>query len=218
MHPNPNLIAFDLDGTLIDSAGDLHTAVNRMLAELGAAPLSLAEVRSMIGDGVSLLVSRALAARQCAVDEARALPIFLRHYEEEPTSLTQPYPGVPETLHLLRERGIPLAVCTNKTAGLANLILQRLGLQQYFGRVIGGDSLPVRKPDPRMLTELLNWIGAAPSASLMVGDSEVDAATAKAANVPFVLMTYGYRRGAVAEISHLAAFDHFRELAGLAGN
>jgi phosphoglycolate phosphatase len=213
---HPNLIAFDLDGTLIDSAGDLHTAVNHMLAEFGATPLSLAEVRSMVGDGASLLVSRALAARQCIVpDQEGALRIFLGYYEKDPISLTKAYPGVPETLDLLRTRGVPLAVCTNKPAGLASLVLERLGLDHYFGRVIGGDSLPVRKPDPRMLTELLNWIGATPSASLMVGDSEVDAATARAASVPFVLMTYGYRRGAVADISHLAAFNHFRELAGL---
>ena len=169
----------------------------------------------MIGDGVSVLIARALAARQCAVDPATALPLFLSHYEADPAELTRLYPGVHETLERLRARGVTLAICTNKPARLTRVILGRLGIEQHFSRVIGGDSLPFRKPDPRALLELLKDLGAAPAASLMVGDSEVDAATAQAAGVPFVLMTHGYHRGPLYDIACVAALDHFDELPGL---
>ena len=145
----PAVAVFDLDGTLIDSAADLHRALNHMLTELGCAPLPLAEVRSMIGDGMSLLIARALAARRCVVDPATALPLFLNHYEADPAELTRLYPGVDETLERLRARGVTLAICTNKPARLTRVILGRLGIERHFSRVIGGDSLPFRKPDPR---------------------------------------------------------------------
>jgi len=211
----PAVAVFDLDGTLIDSAADLHRAVNHTLTELGCAPLPLAEVRSMIGDGVSLLIARALAARQCTVDPATALPLFLNHYEADPAELTRLYPGVHATLERLRARGVTLAICTNKPARVTRVILGRLGIEQHFSRVIGGDSLPFRKPDPRALLKLLQDLGAAPAAALMVGDSEVDAATAQAAGVPFVLMTHGYHRGPLHDIACVAALDHFDELTGL---
>ena len=169
----------------------------------------------MIGDGVSVLIARALAARQCAVDPATALPLFLRHYEADPAELTRLYPGVDETLERLRARGVTLAICTNKPARLTRVILGRLGIERHFSRVIGGDSLPFRKPDPRALLELLKDLGAAPAAALMVGDSEVDAAAAQAAGVPFVLMTHGYHRGPLHDIACVAALDHFDELAAL---
>jgi phosphoglycolate phosphatase len=207
-------VIFDLDGTLVDSAADLHRAVNLMLREFGCAPLSLAQVRGMIGDGVSKLVARALAARQCASpDDARAQRLFMDHYAADPTTLTRPYPGVPETLDLLRGRGSTLAVCTNKPVHLAQVILERLGIGRHFARVMGGDSLPFRKPDPRVLTEMMTALEASPASSWMVGDSEVDSETAYAAGVPFVLMTYGYHRRPTSEIPCLAALDHFPELA-----
>jgi phosphoglycolate phosphatase len=207
------LIVFDLDGTLIDSAADLATAVNAMLADLGCEPLSVPEVRRMIGDGVAMLVSRALAARHCAAaDPTRAAQIFMRHYESNATSLTTAFPGVDEALRALRAAGIPLAVCTNKPARITADILSSLDLAQYFARVIGGDSLPYRKPDPRVLLALLEAFAASPSDSLLVGDSEVDAATARGAGVPFVLMTHGYRRGPATEISCMAALESFAQL------
>lgn len=163
-------------------------------------------------------IARALAARQCAApSHAAALRLFLAHYEADLTTLTRPYPGAQETLEILGARGLQLAVCTNKPAGLARLILKRLGLDQYFTRVLGGDSLPFRKPDPRMLTELLNTLQVSPASSVLVGDSEVDAATASAAGVPFVLMTHGYHRGSVGKIPCVAALDHFEQLADFFG-
>ncbi len=213
---HPALVIFDLDGTLIDSAPDMHRAVNLMLRDLGCNPLSLPQIRTMVGDGAAALIARALAARQCVTADAEeSLERFLRYYEEEPTSATRLFPGVPETLGRLHAAGLTLAVCTNKPSGLTQLILERLQVSRYFDRVVAGDTLPYRKPDPRALLEVLQGFDTPESASLLVGDSEVDAATASAANVPFVLMTYGYHRGPVEEIASVATLDRFPELATL---
>jgi len=212
----PTLVVFDLDGTLIDSAPDMHRAVNLMLADLGCAPLTLPDIRTMVGDGASALIARALAARQCVnADPAKALDDFLAHYEADPTNVTRTFAGVAETLERLRSIGLTLAVCTNKPTRLTGMILERLGIDRYFARVVAGDSMPFRKPDPRALMEVVDGFGAAKEATLMVGDSEVDAATAHAASVPFALMTYGYHRGPIEDISSVATLDHFGELATL---
>ena len=209
----PALIVFDLDGTLIDSAADLAAAVNGMLARYGCEPLTVPEVRRMIGDGVAMLVARALAARHCEdADPVAAGRTFTQHYESNATSLTTAFPGAAEALQALRAAGIALAVCTNKPSGITAGILGHLGLAKYFARVIGGDSLPFRKPDPRVLLTLLETFAARPERALLVGDSEVDAATAHAAGVPFVLMKHGYRRGPAEGISCVAALEHFAEL------
>jgi len=190
-----------------------------MLASLGCEPLELGEVRRMIGDGVATLVARALAARgRAQADHAAATQTFMRQYEAGATSLTTVYPGVDTTLQALHAAAIPLAVCTNKPAGLASRILEHLGLTRYFAQVLGGDSLPFRKPDPRVLLALVQAFDTTAQRSLLVGDSEVDAATAAGAGVPFVLMSGGYRRGAVADIvPSIAALESFAELPALLG-
>jgi phosphoglycolate phosphatase len=207
---------FDLDGTLIDSAADLAAAVNAMLAELGGKPLTLPDVRGMIGDGVAMLVARALAARGCeAADPEAASRLFMQRYESEATARTTTFPGVRAALEALHAADIPLAVCTNKPERITTRILESLGLAGYFTRVIGGDSLPFRKPDPRVVRALLEGFAAAPERSLLVGDSEVDAATAHAAQLRFVLMRHGYHRGPLEEIACVAALEGFSELPAL---
>src|SRR5215472_3489450 len=129
----PALIVFDLDGTLIDSAADLAAAVNGMLARYGCEPLTVPEVRRMIGDGVAMLVARALAARHCEdADPVAAGRTFTQHYESNATSLTTAFPGAAEALQALRAAGIALAVCTNKPSGITAGILGHLGLAKYF--------------------------------------------------------------------------------------
>jgi phosphoglycolate phosphatase len=212
----PTLVVFDLDGTLIDSAPDMHRAVNLVLADMGCASLTLPEIRSMVGDGASALIARALAARHCVnADPGMALTQFLNHYEAQPTAGTRTFQGVPETLQRLQAAGLTLAVCTNKPTRLTTMILDRLGIARFFARIVAGDTLPFRKPDARTLLEVINGFGVAKAATVMVGDSEVDAATAHAASVPFILMTYGYHRGPISEISSIATLDHFHELATL---
>ncbi|HEY6515439.1 MAG TPA: phosphoglycolate phosphatase [Steroidobacteraceae bacterium] len=214
----PTLIMFDLDGTLIDSAPDLAVAINSMLADFGREPLPVGDVRRMVGDGVAMLVGRALAARECeSADPDEAQHRFMRHYESGATSLTTVFPGAAQALQALRSAGIPLAVCTNKPARITADILVSLGLAEYFARVVGGDSLPFRKPDPRVLLTLLKAFAVGPESALLIGDSEVDAATAQAAAVPFVLMKHGYRRGPVTAIACRAALENFAELPALVG-
>lgn len=209
-------VIFDLDGTLIDSAPDLHAAVNRMLGDLGLAPLSLPEVRRMVGDGAGALISRVLAAR--GVDPAlqpQALRAFLSCYAEDPVKHTKVYPGVREALVRLGEAGLGLSLCTNKPEAPTREVLKRLELASHFVQVVGGDTFPFRKPDPRVLQHLLGDTPA--QQAVLVGDSEVDAATASAAGMPFVLVSYGYHRSALAEISRDALLDDLMGLPELLG-
>jgi phosphoglycolate phosphatase len=211
-----SVVIFDLDGTLIDSATDLAHAVNGMLGAYGRAPLALAEIRAMIGDGMGRLVERALAARGLSqIDPLEAQRSMRSHYAADPVRATVPYPGARAALEQLQAAKLRLAICTNKPTDLAAAVLERLGLAPFFSRLVGGDSLPFRKPDPRVLHSLLADFAAEPREALMVGDSEVDAAAAEAAGMPLVLMRYGYHRGPLERMTHLAALDRLEELPAL---
>ena len=207
------LLVFDLDGTLIDSAPDLRAALNEMLRERGRAPLSLAQVRQMIGDGAAALVARALAASGAdPAAAADALPRFLQLYEADAVRLTRPYPGVPETLAALRRRGYRTAICTNKPQHATHTVLEGLGLLALFDGIAGGDRFAVKKPDPGHLLGLIGALGGAPDRAAMIGDGENDAAAAHGAGVPLVLMRYGYARGDPASLAADALLDRFDDL------
>ncbi len=208
-------IVFDLDGTLIDSAPDIHAAAAKMQEEAGLAPLDLPRIRSFIGNGVPVLVERIMDAHQLDPDASRHEAMtarFLDHYEAAPADLTRPYANVPEMLAELAAADHPLGLCTNKPVGPSRAILEALGLGGFFSAVIGGDSFPLRKPDPMPLCAAFAALGGR---GLYVGDSEVDAATAEAAEVPFLLFTGGYRKTPVEQLRHDAAFDSFGALPGL---
>jgi phosphoglycolate phosphatase len=207
------LLVFDLDGTLIDSAPDLRAALNEMLRERGRAPLSLAQVRQMIGDGAAALVARALAAS--GADPAEAVPAlrrFLQLYEADAVRLTRPYPGVTETLTALRRRGYRTAICTNKPQHATHTVLEGLGLLALFDGIAGGDRFAVKKPDPGHLLGLIGALGGAPDRAAMIGDGENDAAAAHGAGVPLVLMRYGYARVDPAALAADALLDRFDDL------
>jgi phosphoglycolate phosphatase len=207
------LLVFDLDGTLIDSAPDLRAALNEMLRERGRAPLSLPQVRSMIGDGAAALVARALEASGVEpAGAASALPRFLQLYEADAVRLTRPYPEVPSTLAALRRRGYRTAICTNKPQHATYTVLEGLGLLPLFDGIAGGDRFAVRKPDPGHLVELIDSLGARIGAAAMVGDSEIDAAAAHAAGLPLVLMRYGYARSDPEALAADALLDDFADL------
>ncbi len=206
---------FDLDGTLVDSAPDIHAVGARTLADLGRPPVTLDQTRAFVGNGAAVFVARCLEATGGAADpalRAEALRLFHAHYEADPAGLTRPYPGVPALLARLRAAGMPMGVCTNKPLRPAQGVLAALDLAGFFGAVVGGDTLPVLKPDPAPLRLTLDRLGADPAAALFVGDSETDAATAQAAGLPLALFTQGYRRSPVAAIPHAFAFDAFDDL------
>ena len=205
---------FDLDGTLVDSAPDIHAAAAAMLEEIGKAPLDLATIRSFIGNGVPTLVERVMRARSLdGARHAELLARFMRHYEAAPAVRSTLYPGLVPALDLLARAGWRLGVCTNKPDAASRAVLAHFGLAARFSIVIGGDALPVNKPDPRPLAAAFAALGA--TSGVYVGDSEVDAATAEAASVPFVLFEGGYRKAPVAGLPHAASFRDHAELPGI---
>jgi phosphoglycolate phosphatase len=209
-------VIFDLDGTLIDSAPDIHAAVARTLADEGQPPLSFSAVRSFIGNGVPALIDRVMTARGEAADATRRAELitrFLTHYEALSSDLTTVYPGVHAALRDIGGAGHPIGLCTNKPAGPARNILAAFGLLPFFPVIIGGDSLPERKPHPAPLLAAVHALGR--TSAIFVGDSEVDAETAAAAAVPFVLFTEGYRRSGTADLPHVQAFSDFAALPDL---
>jgi phosphoglycolate phosphatase len=162
---------------------------------------------------IDISIVWALSASRCTTDDhAAALQRFLVHYAADRTAHAEVYAGVPSMLDFLKARGVSSALLTRKPARLTHAILRRLGLDGYFIRVVAGDSLPFRKPDPRVLLEILWDVGANAGESLMVGDSEIDAATAQAAGAPFAPMTHGYHRSPPEEIPSVARFEDFKAL------
>jgi phosphoglycolate phosphatase len=200
------LIAFDLDGTLIDSAQDLCNSVNAALTEFGHAPLPDPQVASYVGNGAPTLMRRALAASASiaveAVDEAlfkQAYAFFLQYYRKHKLDCTYAYDGVLEALAALKRlHDAPetalrkLAVLTNKPVGPARGICEGLGLADYFAEIYGGDSFPVKKPDPSGLRTLMEAAGAAPEETVMVGDSQVDMQTARNAGAWALGCNFGF--------------------------
>lgn len=208
-------VIFDLDGTLVESAPTLTAAANALLAELGRAPLPEAATRRFVGDGVKVLVERVLdhTGGTPGGDSAPHVERFRTIYNADPVTGTEPLGGVPAALAALAAVGHGLGVCTQKPNLPAAAILKALKLMPPITALTDGDSLDVLKPDPRMLRHAAAQLPEGPV--IFVGDSEIDAATAEAAGVPFLLFTEGYRRQPVEAMRHAAAFSDFAELPGL---
>jgi phosphoglycolate phosphatase len=185
-------VVFDLDGTLVDSSGDLATAVRAALARVapGRPPLSLEQVRGFIGNGARALVERSLRAAGIEAAPEAVLPVFLECYAERLLDTTGLYPGARAALAGLGETR--LAVLTNKPGDLSRRLLEGLGLLGRFERVVGGDDMPRRKPDPMGLLWILGELGVAPERAVMVGDSAVDVRTGRGAGVFSVGFSGGY--------------------------
>jgi phosphoglycolate phosphatase len=186
------LVVFDLDGTLIDSRRDLADATNALIAELGGKPLSVGAVTEMVGEGAPVLVRRVLTAAGLDPRTPGALDRFLAHYDERLTVHTRPYDGLIDALSALRSEGRALAVLTNKPGRPSREILERLELAPFFSQVIGGDTAAGRKPDPTGLLNIVQRAQVAPAATVMVGDSPVDAETARRAGAVLCIARYGF--------------------------
>ncbi|WP_239324634.1 phosphoglycolate phosphatase [Snodgrassella gandavensis] len=189
-------IAFDLDGTLVDSIADLCAAANHMRAELNLSPLPAAELTTYVGDGLSSLVHRALSgSKDGQVDETswtQGFTAFIAYYRTHLSVHTRPYPEVETALALFRARGLPLAVITNKNEILAVELLCQLGLADAFSLIVGGDTLAEKKPSPMPLLHTAEVLGVPIENLLMVGDSANDILAAKAAGALSCGVTWGY--------------------------
>ncbi len=208
-----SLVVFDLDGTLVDSASDIAEAVNRTLVDWSLPRVEESVIRGWIGDGARALVASAFAhaGKQIELDEV--MPGFMVHYAECLLLYPTVYPGVVETLQALRERGIAVAVCTNKPERFVRPLLDALDLGRYFEVIVGGDTLPERKPSAMPLLHVVEHFGLQPAQCLMVGDSATDIQTAAAAGVPMALVTYGYLRGLDPRaVQGVTVIDDMREL------
>ncbi|MBB6251345.1 phosphoglycolate phosphatase [Nitrospirillum iridis] len=210
----PAAILFDFDGTLIDSAPDILTGINRLLDEENLPALDLGQVHQFIGDGAPTLVTRAFAAtgRPLAPDSVPAMTDrYMAIYEALPADPSCVFPGVAETLaHLCAH--IPLALVTNKPERATHAVLQAIGLNSYFKAVVGGDTLPTRKPHPGPLLHAMAQLGAEPARTVMVGDGANDVTAGRAAGARVVCVTYGYPRMPVEELGADRLVDHFHEL------
>ena len=188
------LIAFDLDGTLVDSQRDLTDSANQLITELGGAPLPEDALGRMVGEGAARLVGRALAA--AGVGDGRdavppALSRFLEIYDDRLLNHTRPYEGIAKVVAAAR-RDARVAVLTNKPAGASERILTGLGLRGLFDEVVGGDGPLPRKPDPAALVDLMQRAGATAPNTLLVGDSPIDRETARRASSRCCVVAYGF--------------------------
>ncbi len=208
-------VVFDLDGTLVETAPDLCAALNHVLEAERRPPLAVEEVRTLVGEGARKLIERGLSASgpvpTAAEIEAR-LPAFLDYYADHVADRSVPYPGVPETLAGLRDRGLSLGICTNKPYRLTKLLLAALDLDGWFGAVLGGDSLAIRKPDGGHLLAVIEALGVAAAEAAMVGDSGIDVACARDAGVPVIAVAYGYTQVAAEDLGADRLIARFADL------
>jgi phosphoglycolate phosphatase len=208
-------LVFDLDGTLVDSAPDLADSLDLLLAEEGRQPLGLEVGRSLIGHGISNLVAKGLERSGLTLagpELDNRIKRFHEIYAGNLSHKTRPYAGVTESLPLFRRQGFKLAVCTNKLERYSRQILADLGLDVHFEQVAGPDTFGIAKPDPRHLLLTIESIKGNGKPALMIGDSEVDIALAKAAAVPVIAMTYGYSKVPLADLMPDAMVDSFAAL------
>ncbi|MGL5172124.1 phosphoglycolate phosphatase [Edwardsiella tarda] len=214
-------LAFDLDGTLVDSAPGLAAATDAALVELGYPAPGVERVKLWLGNGADVLMQRALSWAGAPQDAAlcqRARAAFDAHYAESAHQGCQLFPGVRETLGVLATKGFPLAVITNKPSPFVRPMLERLGIDRFFSQVIGGDDVIKRKPHPAPLYLVLAQWGVKASEMLFVGDSRNDIQAGQAAGCPTVGLTYGYNYGeSIATSEPCRVLDDFSGLLPLVG-
>jgi phosphoglycolate phosphatase len=210
-------LAFDLDGTLIDTAPDLLGALNVILVEQGMAPAPMTAVRQLVGHGLRGMLIRAYAMAELTISEeeiAVLRPRIVEVYRGRIAQESRPFPGCLAALADLRARGAMLAVCTNKPEALARLLLDELDMTRLFDAIVGGDTLPVQKPDPGPLLEAIAQTGGDVARAILVGDASPDTGAAKAAGVPCIVLSFGYNDLPPAELGGDRVIDHFNDLAG----
>ena len=212
-------IAFDLDGTLVDTAPDLIGALNHLLREEALTELPLASARMLVGKGARALIERGFAVAGAHLEPAKIPGLFDRFidlYLARIADESRPFDGVLPALDVLSGAGAKLCVCTNKYTDLSLALLDALGMTARFATVFGADRAPAPKPDPRHLFSAIAAAGGTPERALMVGDSISDIAAARAANIPSVVVSFGYTEIAPGELGADHLIDHFSALPAVA--
>lgn len=213
-------VIFDLDGTLADTSGDLLAAANVCFRDMGAGDvLNAANDAGVALRGGRAMLRAGLARLGRGQDEAtidRYYPVLLEAYDSAIDRYTFMYPGAMETVEALKTSGFGVGICTNKPEALAEKLMQRLGVRDAFQSLVGADTLPVRKPDPEPLFEAARRAGGVADRCILIGDSDTDRNTARAAGVPCVLVTFGPAGGDMAALEPEGMIGHFDELPALA--
>ena len=209
------VIAFDLDGTLVDTAHDLVGTLNWLLQAEGHPPLLIDEARPFIGKGARWLIERGFSAAGAALAPDEVQPRFdrfLARYEAHIADESRPFPGCVEALESLKAAGAKLVVCTNKLTGLSTRLLDELDMSRLFEAVIGADLAPAIKPDARHLLTAIAEVGGDPARAIMVGDAGTDAGAARAAEVALILVSFGYTETPAADLRPDILIDHYDQL------
>jgi phosphoglycolate phosphatase len=209
------LVVFDLDGTLVDTAPDLISALNYVLAREGLPAVPLQSARTMIGQGARRLIERGLEMEDRQVSPAditRLTKDFIDYYAAHIATESRPFEGLLDALDVLAGRGFRFAVCTNKLEGLSKLLLEELGLTSRFAAICGADTFGVSKPDPVILRETVARAGGQMSSVVMVGDAGPDVGVARRANIPVIGVSFGYTDVPIADLKPDLVIDHFRDL------
>lgn len=209
-------IAFDLDGTLIDTAPDLVSTLNLIFSKIDISPVCYREARRMVGGGVRPLIERGLASKGLSVaprDVEAIYAQFLEHYAVHIADASRPFPGVVAALDRLRADGATLAVCTNKLEWLSVRLLDEVGLSSRFAAVCGQDTFGVAKPNPEILRKTVQRAGGDIARTIMIGDSRTDIDLARAAGAPVIAVEFGYTETPVRELGPDRVIAHFDELA-----
>jgi phosphoglycolate phosphatase len=207
-------LVFDLDGTLVDTAPDLIGAANHVLGLRGLSPVASAKLRPQISFGARKIIMRGLAEHGETLPDKEIdglLATFLAYYADNIANESRPFPGLLDTLHHHKAAGATLAVCTNKAEHLSRALLQQLDMLDMFSAVAGRDTFPVCKPHPDHLTGAIRLAGGTTARAIMVGDSDTDISTARAAGIPCIAVDFGYTDVPVTELGPTTVISHYRD-------
>ncbi len=210
-----DIVGFDLDGTLIDTSGDLAAAVNYAIGTIGRPAYPVEAIRPFVGKGARVMLERALNASGGCTDDllAETLPVLLDYYQQNLAIHSIPYPGLLEALEALEAAGVRLAICTNKAERFAIPLMRQIGLADRFASIVGGDTLSVGKPDPAPIHEMAKRAGG--GRTIFIGDTINDIAGARNAGMPSIAVGFGFLDGPIEELGADAVIHHFDELVPL---
>ena len=205
-------LIFDLDGTLVDTAPDLMAATNHVMALAGRPSISESQLRQFVGHGSMALIKLGLEATGSLPDYAEQLRLrdaFLNYYGNNIASHSRVFDGLLPLLDKAAAAGLKMGVCTNKVEGLSHKLLSEIGIAKYFSAVVGGDTLPVMKPNPETYIEVARRLGVDPNRTIMFGDSETDIRTAQNVGVPVIAVSFGYTSAHVSTFGPTHVIDHY---------